>query len=59
MKRFERPNHEKVEKEEKSELEKEFAEKQESKPAEPTIDDVVNEALKEDEAHEVEQTELL
>ena len=56
---FERPNHEKAEKEEKSELEKEFAEKQESKPTEPTIDDVVNEALKEDEAHEVEQTELL
>lgn len=57
---FERPNHaEKAEKEDKNELEKEFAAKKESKSAEPTIDDVVNEALKEDEAHEVEQTELL
>lgn len=56
---FERPNHEKAEKEDKNELEKEFAAKKESKSTEPTIDDVVNEALKEDEAHEVEQTELL
>lgn len=57
---FERPNHaEKAEKEDKNELEKEFEAKKESKSTEPTIDDVVNEALKEDEAHEVEQTELL